>query len=68
MALGRITAYFNRLLAVDDRGLGSACGGCGHEYGRAVVREPLSMRIGWANDDLVRNILRTVCETPTAVL
>jgi HK97 family phage major capsid protein len=31
-------------------------------YGRAVVREPLSMRIGWANDDFVKNILRTVCE------
>ena len=32
------------------------------KYGRAVVREPLSMRIGWANDDFTRNILRTVCE------
>lgn len=32
------------------------------KYGRAVVREPLSMRIGWSNDDFTRNILRTVCE------
>ena len=32
------------------------------KFGRSVVREPLSMRIGWANDDLVRNILRTVAE------
>ena len=47
-----------------------------NKYGRAVVREPLSMRIGWANDDFTRNILRTVCgerlnnaiERPTAVL
>jgi HK97 family phage major capsid protein len=46
------------------------------KYGRAVIREPLSMRIGWANDDFVRNVLRTVAETrlnnaierPTAVL
>ncbi|HEY1442267.1 MAG TPA: phage major capsid protein [Mycobacterium sp.] len=46
------------------------------KFGRAVVREPLSMRIGWANDDFVRNILRTVSETrlnvsterPSAVL
>jgi HK97 family phage major capsid protein len=46
------------------------------KYGRAVVREPLSMRIGWANDDFTRNILRTVCEErlnnaierPTAIL
>jgi HK97 family phage major capsid protein len=32
------------------------------KFGRAVVREPLSLRIGWANDDLTRNILRTVAE------
>ena len=32
------------------------------KYGRAVVREPLSMRIGYANDDFTKNILRTVCE------
>jgi hypothetical protein len=46
------------------------------KYGRCIVREPLSMRIDWANDDFVRNILRTVCEErlnnaierPTAVM
>ena len=32
------------------------------KFGRAVVREPLSMRIGWAADDFVKNVLRTVCE------
>lgn len=32
------------------------------KYGRAVVREPLSMRIGWSGDDFTKNILRTVCE------
>jgi HK97 family phage major capsid protein len=32
------------------------------KFGRAVVQEPLSMRIGWANDDFTKNILRTVCE------
>jgi hypothetical protein len=32
------------------------------KFGRAIVREPLSMRIGWSNDDFVRNVLRTVCE------
>lgn len=41
-----------------------------------MIREPLSMRLGYANDDLVRNVIRTVgqerlvlCVTrPAAVL
>ena len=33
------------------------------KYGRAIVREPLSMRIGFANDDFIKNVLRTVSET-----
>jgi HK97 family phage major capsid protein len=32
------------------------------KFGQVVVREPLSVRVGYANDDLVRNILRTVAE------
>ena len=32
------------------------------KYGRCVVREPLSMRIGWSGDDFVKNLARTVCE------
>ncbi|ORB47781.1 hypothetical protein BST42_27045 [Mycolicibacterium rhodesiae] len=32
------------------------------EFGYVAVREPLSMRIGYSGDDLVHNILRTVCE------
>jgi HK97 family phage major capsid protein len=32
------------------------------KLGYVAIREPLSMRIGYANDDLVRNILRTVAE------
>ncbi len=32
------------------------------KYGRAIIREPLNMRIGWANDDLIRNLLRSVSE------
>ena len=31
-------------------------------FGRVAVREPLTLRIGYANDDLVRNILRYVGE------
>ncbi len=46
------------------------------KYGRAVIREALSMRIGWSGTDFVQNVLRTVSETrlnnaierPTAVL
>jgi HK97 family phage major capsid protein len=46
------------------------------KFGYAAVREPLSMRVGYANDDLTRNILRfvgeerlTLCVTrPSAVL
>ena len=45
-------------------------------FGRAMVREALTVRVGWANDDFTRNILRTVAETrlnlaierPSAVL
>jgi HK97 family phage major capsid protein len=32
------------------------------QFGRLLVRDPLNMRIGYANDDLVRNILRYVVE------
>jgi HK97 family phage major capsid protein len=46
------------------------------DFGYVGVREPLAMRVGYANDDLVRNILRlvgeerlTLCVTkPSAVL
>ena len=46
------------------------------KYGRLVVREPLSMRIGWSGTDFVDNILRTLAEErlnnaierPTSVL
>jgi hypothetical protein len=29
------------------------------KFGRMAVREPLSVRVGFANDDLVRNIYRS---------
>jgi hypothetical protein len=32
------------------------------KFGRLAVRESLSVRIGFANDDFVRNIVRYVCE------
>jgi HK97 family phage major capsid protein len=32
------------------------------KMGRVAIREPLSMRIGYANDDLTRNLLRFVAE------
>jgi hypothetical protein len=32
------------------------------KFGRLAVRETLSVRIGYANDDFVRNIVRYVCE------
>jgi HK97 family phage major capsid protein len=46
------------------------------KFGYVGIREPLAMRVGYANDDLVRNILRfvgeerlTLCVTrPSAVL
>jgi hypothetical protein len=31
-------------------------------FGRVAAREPVTLRIGYANDDLVRNILRYVGE------
>ena len=36
-------------------------------FGRMAVREPLSVRVGLANDDLVRNIYRWVCEQRLAL-
>ena len=36
-------------------------------FGRMAVREPLSGRVGFANDDLVRNIYRWVCEQRLAL-
>jgi hypothetical protein len=32
------------------------------KFGYVGVREPLSMRVGYSGDDLVRNVLRTVAE------
>ena len=37
------------------------------KFGRMAVREPLSVRVGFANDDLVRNIYRWVCEERLAL-
>jgi len=37
------------------------------KFGRMAVREPLSVRVGLANDDLVRNIYRWVCEQRLAL-
>ena len=37
------------------------------KFGRMAVREPLSVRVGFANDDLVRNIFRWVCEQRLAL-
>ena len=37
------------------------------KFGRVSVREPLSVRLGFANDDLVRNIYRWVCEERLAL-
>ena len=36
-------------------------------FGRMTIREPLSGRVGFANDDLVRNIYRWVCEQRLAL-
>ena len=36
-------------------------------FGRMTVREPLSGRVEFANDDLVRNIYRWVCEQRLAL-
>lgn len=33
------------------------------KFGRVAVREPISMFMGFANDDLIRNLLRWVAET-----
>jgi hypothetical protein len=33
------------------------------KFGRVAVHEPLSMFMGFANDDLIRNLLRWVAET-----
>lgn len=32
------------------------------KFGRALVREPLLLRLGFANDDFTRNLVRTICE------
>lgn len=32
------------------------------KFGRALVREPLTLRVGFANDDFVKNIVRYVAE------
>ncbi|WAJ43128.1 phage major capsid protein [Mycobacterium sp. Aquia_216] len=32
------------------------------KFGRAIVRGPITIFIGWANDDFTRNIRRFVCE------
>ncbi len=37
------------------------------KFGRMSVREPLSVGAGFANDDLVRNIYRWVCEEQIAL-
>ena len=37
------------------------------KFGRMAVREPLSVGAGFANDDLVRNICRWVCEEQIAL-
>ena len=37
------------------------------KLGRMAVREPLSGRVEFANDDLVRNIYRWVCEQRLAL-
>ena len=37
------------------------------KFGRMAIREPLSGRVGFANDDLVRNIYRWVCEQRLAL-
>ena len=33
------------------------------KFGRVAVRQPISMFLGYANDDLIRNLLRWVAET-----
>lgn len=33
-----------------------------NKFGRLLVREPLGIRIGTANDDFTRNLVRFVCE------
>jgi HK97 family phage major capsid protein len=46
------------------------------KFGRLLVREPLGIRMGTANDDFTRNLVRFVCEErmvlaverPTAVM
>jgi hypothetical protein len=38
-----------------------------NKFGRIAVREPLSVAAGFANDDLVRNIYRWVCEKQIAL-
>ena len=37
------------------------------KFGRVAIREPLSVRVGFANNDLVRNIYRWACEERLAV-
>ncbi len=37
------------------------------KFGRIAVREPLSVGAGFANDDLIRNIYRWVCEEQIAL-
>ena len=37
------------------------------KVGWMAVREPLSVGVGFANDDLVRNIYRWVCEEQIAL-
>ena len=38
-----------------------------NKFGRMAVRDPLSVRVGFANDDLVPNIYRWVCEERLAL-
>jgi hypothetical protein len=33
-----------------------------NKFGRLLVREPLGIRMGTANDDFTRNLVRFVCE------
>jgi hypothetical protein len=37
------------------------------KFGRVLVREPLNLRVGYANDDFTKNIVRTVGEERLAL-
>jgi HK97 family phage major capsid protein len=37
------------------------------KFGRVLVRETISMRIGWSGTDFVDNVLRTICEERLAL-